>query len=88
MVPQPELVLNGVRGAGFHAHPAADAFGVVGGLGNVYVHLAGLCTGSARDAFVGVYAHLEQRDLVQQRIERAQRVRKAVLNLGEQTMQC
>ena len=28
--PQPELVLNGVRGAGFHAHPAADAFGVVG----------------------------------------------------------
>ena len=46
---------------------------MVGGLGNVYVHLASLCTGSARDAFVGVYAHLEQRDLVQQRIERAQR---------------
>ena len=46
---------------------------MVGGLGNVYVHLTGPCAGAAGDAFVGVYTHLEQRDLVQQRIKRAQR---------------
>ena len=64
---------DGLRGAGADALAAADAFRVVGGLGDVHVHLAGARTFAAGDALARVDLNAEQRDLVHQRVKRTER---------------
>ena len=63
----------GLGGAGTDTHAAADAFGVVGGFGYIYIHFACLCTFSAGNAFVFIHFHSEKGYLVKQRIKCAQR---------------
>ena len=64
---------DGLRGAGADALAAADALRVVGGLGDVHVHLAGARTFAAGDALARVDLDAEQGDLVHQRVKRAER---------------
>ena len=64
---------DGLRGAGADALAAADAFRVVGGLGDVHVHLAGARTFAAGDALARVDLDAEQGDLVHQRVKRTER---------------
>ena len=64
---------DGLRGAGADALAAADALRVVGGLGDVHVHLAGARAFAAGDALARVDLNAEQGDLVHQRVKRAER---------------
>ena len=66
-----------------YAHAAADAFGVVGSFGYVYIHTAHLCAFSAGNALMLIYLHSEKRHLVKQRIKGPQRTQP----LAERTVE-
>ena len=56
-------------------------------LRHVHVHLAGFCAFPAGDALVFIHLHLEQRDLVKKRVERAQRAQPLAEGAVEQHAQ-
>ena len=55
--------------AGTYTLSASDTFGAVRCFCNINIHFAHLCTFTARNAFVLVYLHLKQRNLVEQCIK-------------------
>ena len=72
---------------GIDAHAAADTLGVVGRFRHVHVHLADLCAFAAGDAFIVIHLHLEEGNLIEQRVERAQRAQPLAKRPVEQYAQ-
>ena len=59
-IAQTVAVADSIGRAGFHAHAAADALGMIGVFRDVHIHFAGFGTRAAGYALMRIHLHLKQ----------------------------